>query len=69
MRLVPGTGQWTVNGRALVIAPLYFAEGQIAQNDPPPITHPEFFYGFIGITLAWQFVFLAIRAARRGIAR
>jgi len=44
----------------LVIAPLYFAEGPIAQNDPPAITHPEFFYGFIGITLAWQLVFLAI---------
>lgn len=44
----------------LVIAPLYFAAGQIAQNDPPAITHPEFFYGFVGITLAWQVVFLAI---------
>jgi hypothetical protein len=44
----------------LVIAPLYFAERQIAQNDPPAITHPEFFYGFIGITLAWQLVFLVI---------
>src|SRR5262245_37079266 len=44
----------------LVIAPLYFAAGQIAQNDPPAITHPEFFYGFVGITLAWQIVFLVI---------
>jgi DNA polymerase III psi subunit len=44
----------------LVVAPLYFAEAQIAQNDPPAITHPEFFYGFIGITLAWQVVFLVI---------
>jgi hypothetical protein len=44
----------------LVIAPLYFAAGPIAQYDPPAITHPEFFYGFVGITLAWQIVFLAI---------
>jgi hypothetical protein len=44
----------------LVIAPLYFAEGPIAQNDPPAITHPEFFYGFVGVTLAWQLVFLSI---------
>lgn len=44
----------------LVITPLYFAEARIAQSDPPAITHPEFFYGFIGITLAWQFVFLVI---------
>jgi hypothetical protein len=44
----------------LVIAPLYFAEGPVAQNDPPAITHPEFFYGFVGVTLAWQLVFLSI---------
>jgi hypothetical protein len=44
----------------LVIAPLYFAEGPIARYDPPAITHPEFFYGFVGITLAWQIVFLSI---------
>ena len=44
----------------LVMTPLYFAEAQIAKNDPPPITHVEYFYGFIGITLAWQFVFLVI---------
>src|SRR5215510_6431173 len=44
----------------LVIAPLYFAEGPIAQNDPPAIAHPEYFYGFVGITLAWQVVFLLI---------
>lgn len=41
----------------LVIAPLYFAEGVIAANDPPAITHPEFFYGFVGVTLAWQFLY------------
>lgn len=44
----------------LVIAPLYFAEAAIAKNDPPAITHVEYFYGFIGITLAWQFAFLVI---------
>ena len=44
----------------LVMAPLYFAEAQIAKSDPPAITHVEYFYGFIGITLAWQFVFLMI---------
>ena len=44
----------------LVMAPLYFAEAQIAKSDPPAITHVEYFYGFIGITLAWQFVFLVI---------
>jgi hypothetical protein len=44
----------------LVIAPLYFMESRIGRDTPPPITHPEYFYGFIGVTLAWQFVFLVI---------
>src|SRR5262245_59969926 len=44
----------------LVIAPLYFLEARIGRDSPPPITHPEYFYGFVGITLAWQIVFLTI---------
>lgn len=44
----------------LVIAPLYFMEARIGRDDPPAITHPEYFYGFVGITLAWQIVFLMI---------
>jgi hypothetical protein len=35
-------------------------EGQINRDFPPPITHPEHFYGFVGVALAWQFVFLTI---------
>lgn len=44
----------------LLITPMYFAEAQISRNDPPAITHPEYFYGFIGITLAWQLVFVML---------
>ena len=44
----------------LIITPLYFIFDVIGRNDPPPITHPEFFYGFIGVTIAWQVVFLII---------
>lgn len=44
----------------LAVAPLYFSEEQIARDYPPAITHPEFFYGFIGVTLAWQLAFLLI---------
>jgi hypothetical protein len=32
----------------------------IGQKDPPPITHPGFFYGFVGTVLAWQIAFLVI---------
>lgn len=46
----------------LVITPLYFIFDQIGQQDPPPITHPGFFYGFVGAALAWQIAFLVIAA-------
>jgi hypothetical protein len=45
---------------ALIIAPLYFIFDLIGRQDPPPITHPAFFYGFVGLALAWQFAFLFI---------
>ena len=39
---------------------LYFMEGLVGRQTPPPITHAEFYYGFIGTALAWQVVFLVI---------
>jgi hypothetical protein len=42
----------------LVITPLYFMFDLIGKNDPPPITHPGFYYGFAGVALAWQIAFL-----------
>ncbi len=44
----------------LVLLPQYFLEERIGLDSPPPITHPEFFYGFIGVALAFQVVFLII---------
>ena len=44
----------------LVITPLYFMFDVIGQKDPPPITHPAFFYGFVGLALAWQVAFCII---------
>jgi len=44
----------------LVLAPLYFIFDMISRNDPPPITHPGFFYGFVGLALAWQIAFVFI---------
>jgi len=49
-------GIWGV----LVITPLYFMFDLISRNDPPPITHPGFFYGFAGAALAWQIAFYFI---------
>jgi hypothetical protein len=44
----------------LVLIPQYFMEERIGQDFPPPISHPEHFYGFIGVALAWQVLFLLI---------
>ena len=44
----------------LIIAPLFLAEGYISATTPPAITHPEYYYGFTGVTLAWQILFLVI---------
>ena len=49
-------GIWGV----LVLTPLYFMFDVIGRNDPPPITHPGFFYGFAGAGLAWQIAFFFI---------
>jgi hypothetical protein len=44
----------------LVLTPLYFMFDVIGRQDPPAITHPGFYYGFVGVGLAWQFAFLVI---------
>ena len=44
----------------LALVPLYFLEEALARAFPPPLTHPDHFYGFLGVTLAWQIAFLVI---------
>lgn len=46
----------------IALAPQYFLEQRVGQDYPPAITHPEYFYGFIGVGLAWQILFLLIAA-------
>jgi len=43
-----------------IIVPPYFLESQTGRDNPPPINHPELYYGFLGVTLAWQVLFLVI---------
>ena len=44
----------------LALVPMYFMESQIGIDTPPAITHPEYFYGFIGVAVAFQLVFIII---------
>lgn len=44
----------------LILTPLYFMFDAISRNDPPAITHPGFYYGFVSVGLAWQLAFFVI---------
>lgn len=44
----------------IVLAPGFFSEKMLAEKMPPAVTHPEFYYGFFGVGLAWQVAFLII---------
>ena len=44
----------------IVLLPQYFLEARTGRDFPPAITHVDYYYGFIGIAVAWQLVFLVI---------
>ena len=44
----------------IVLLPQYFTEDKTGRDFPPPITHPEFYYGFVGLALTWQLLFLLL---------
>jgi hypothetical protein len=44
----------------LILPPHYFLEDKIGRDSQTSITHPEFFYGFVGVAIAWQVAFLII---------
>src|SRR5262245_29480839 len=43
-----------------VLLPQYFLEDRLSQDNPPAITHTEYFYGFVGVAVSWQVAFLVI---------
>ena len=44
----------------IALLPQYFAEDFVGRKFPPAITHPEYFYGFIGVVVVWHLLFLVI---------
>lgn len=44
----------------LVTFPLYIAEAKMSADYPPVMNHLEYYYSFIGVTIAWQVLFLFI---------
>ena len=51
-----GAGVWGI----LILTPLYFLYDMVGRSYPPAITHPDFYFGFISVSLAWQLGFLVI---------
>ena len=44
----------------LILVPQYFVELGLVTDSPPVIAQPGFYYGFLGVAVAFQFVFLII---------
>ncbi|HJX89159.1 MAG TPA: hypothetical protein VJ372_01615 [Pyrinomonadaceae bacterium] len=44
----------------LVLVPMYLFEDKTGRDFPPPITHPEYYYGFVGLGVAWQVLFILL---------
>lgn len=49
-------GVWGV----LILTPMFFLYERLGTSPPLPPTHPEFYFGFLSVTLAWQFAFFII---------
>jgi hypothetical protein len=51
-------GSWGL----LILVPQYFLLEKNGIDAPPAINHPEYYFGFIGVAIAFQIVFLLIAA-------
>jgi len=49
-------GVWGI----VILTPLYFLFDAIGRFYSSPINYPQGYYGFLAITMAWQFAFLVI---------
>src|SRR5688572_30785942 len=49
-------GVWGI----VVLMPLYFLLDVTGRRYAPPTDHPQFFYGFLSVAMAWQIAFLVI---------
>ena len=44
----------------VVLMPLYWLLDVTGRRYGPPVDHPQFFYGFVCVAMAWQIAFLMI---------
>jgi len=55
-RVFLGAGVWGI----VIMTPMYFLFDAIGRANSSPITYPQFYYGFLAVTMAWQIAFLVI---------
>ena len=56
-------------GGLVMVAPLYLLEGFVGRQNPPEISHPEFFYGFVARPWCGRSCSWSCRAIRCAIGR
>jgi hypothetical protein len=44
----------------LVVPPMFFLLEPFGRQNPPAVTHPEFYYGFAAVATVWQLAFLIV---------
>jgi hypothetical protein len=44
----------------IILVPQFFLEDKTGRDFPPAVNHPEFYYGFVGVAVAWQVLFLIL---------
>lgn len=44
----------------IVLLPQFLLEEKTGRDFPPPITHSEYYYGFVGVAVTWQIVFFIL---------
>jgi hypothetical protein len=44
----------------IVLLPFFFLEKMVGRSMPPALTHPEYYYGFLGAAATMQLVYLTI---------
>ena len=51
-----GAGVWGI----ILLTPVYWLVDVTGRVYLPPANHPQFFYGFLSVAMAWQIAFLVI---------
>jgi hypothetical protein len=44
----------------LLLLPMYLLEDKTGRDFPPPITHPEYYYGLVGLGVVFQVLFILL---------